>query len=151
LAPPLTLNDTVSGSDAIIVGTVLSKRLLSLDPDDPVRTVYSIRVSDVIKSHEFLSGLLDVYRDGGDQIVGPSVVRTEEVGFPPYEVGGQYVICLAYNQYARMFQSRFGPEGSYSLTAAVVRPMGTSPLALAQTDREPADFIRALKAATGPQ
>jgi hypothetical protein len=45
-------------------------------------TVYSIKVDDVIKSHEFLSALMDVYREGGDRTVGSRIERTEEVEVP---------------------------------------------------------------------
>jgi len=150
-APPLTLDDVVRLADAIIVATVVSKQLLSLDPAEYVRTVYMLRVDDVIKAHELLSPVTSVYREGGDVAVGSRVDRFEEVDFPKYEIGSRLVICLAYNQYYQMFQSRFGPDGSYLLTGSAVRPMGTSPLAIAQTNRASTDFIRALKAAAGPQ
>ena len=98
-----------------------------------------------------LTGLVDVFRVGGDVDEGTQITSYIEVGFPKYKQGDQYVLFMTFNTYATMFQPKNGPDGSYEIVASTsINPLGRSPLAVAQQGRPASTFIADLKALAQP-
>lgn len=146
-APAATLAAAVRSAPAIALVTVLSSRLFQPPNGATIRTVYAVRVDDVIKPQTMLTGFVDVYRVGGEIDEGAHINKYVEVGFPPYVLNRQYVLFMNFNTYFEMFQPTGGPDASYEINASgQVVPMGPSLLAQAQRGKSASAFVAELKA-----
>jgi hypothetical protein len=124
LAPPTTLDEAVQLSDAVVLGSIRSVR--TYQPPiayAAVRLLYTVEVSDVLRSHSNLTvPIVQVYRFGGDIDEGDHVTRKTERDFPRFAIGHQYLMFLSWCAVAEVEhvcaqpRARSSPESSYGLS-----------------------------------
>jgi len=147
-APPSTLQQAVSGAAAIVVGTVRTERTFrpASSASSP-RLVYSVSVIEILRPHPMLTQTeLEVYRMGGDIDAGDHVIRKNEVGFPRFSSGHQYLMFLSWNRSLNAFEPKYGPNGIFELFPdGRVQTPGKAPFARAQATKSSGMLVQEIK------
>jgi hypothetical protein len=120
LPPPNSLEEAVSRSDAIVRVRVRSLKYVErVEQGSPVadtHTVYSLLLTDVIKTAPTRPLPTEVWRMGGDVVTNRGIKRILEQDFPAFEIGSEYVLFLIWNQHLGAYQIAFGPNAAFQIT-----------------------------------
>jgi hypothetical protein len=123
--PPDTLTDMIVESQLVVRG-----RVTGTSPRDapPVtRTAYRLEVIELLRANDsraFDARPIDIIRSGGDRDRGTYIEHAYEAGFPPFEIGHEYVLFLVWNNDFGAWVPAFGPDSAYDLTSGVLDSPG---------------------------
>lgn len=119
--PPVSADELWNEADIIVEGVVRSET-----PIDEAFTSYQIQLLEVYKP-DFRTGpgskAITVSRMGGVRDKGAYIEKRVEQGFPLFERGEQYILCLKALGNGRY---TLGPEGAFLMTATDLKPRGLS-------------------------
>ena len=119
--PPVSADELWNAADIIVEGIVRSET-----PIDEAFTSYQVQLLEVYKpDSKTIPGTkaITVSRIGGMRDKGTYIEKSEEKGFPLFERGEQYVLCLKALGNGRY---TLGPEGAFLMTPTDVKPRGLS-------------------------
>jgi hypothetical protein len=151
-APPHSLSEMLTQVDAVVRGRIIggSPRDLNLGgrPGARVMTSYGFQVLEVLHvfgSFSIASDKISILREGGSRDRGPYVESVVQEGFPPFDVGHEYVLFLKWSDGLEGWVPAFGPDGVVDLQSGRVQTPGTSTLMNSQRGKTAADFVRLVR------
>jgi hypothetical protein len=131
-APPYSLNEMVSRSDAVVLGRVVGGAphdIRGTAGDTRPGTQFRFKIHEILHasgSHSLAADEISVMREGGDRDHGSHIVRSIQDGFPPFDVGHEYVLFLYWNSTLNDWVSAWGPDGAWDLTRGWVESAGSA-------------------------
>jgi hypothetical protein len=151
-SPPLSVPEMVRATDAVVFGRILggvSQDIGYFRKGEPgITTSYRFHVYEVLATQGERSvdpNELTILRDGGSIDRGDRIDKVEDVDFPQFELGHEYIIFLRWNTEHEMWVSNWGPNGTFEVKAGRITSLGIVTICKKQNGLALDEFLSTLR------
>lgn len=151
-SPPDTLTEMITTADLVVRGRVVGgspRDTLAAPPKGThTRTAYHLKVFELLHAKEsraFDADTIDIIRSGGERDRGTYIERSYQSGFPPFEIGHEYVMFLTWNASLNAWVPAFGPDSVYDLAHGIVESPGKANVTRMLTGKNASEFLERIR------
>jgi len=154
--PPSDLRSMVDSAEAVALVRMERQRPaekeISATESRRLVTIYTTTIVEIFKRINDLPGPgeeLEVVREGGSVVRGGQVETLSEMGFPPFRIGGEYVLFMTKDPATGLLTPKWAADGAYAINEGRVESPGRSPAALLNAAKSSDSFLRELRSLKG--
>lgn len=122
--PPGTLTDLIAAADAVVRGTIRRSEVKMTSPSGSGRvvTAHEVLVNEVFKTDGrvgAVGGTITVIQSAGSLELPDKTIRVNG-GYAPFTTGGEYILCLEWNDRLAAFDVMYGPAATFAIVQGVI-------------------------------
>jgi hypothetical protein len=125
--PPVRLADLAAASELIVEVAITAESSFLTQDGEEIWTDYVAQIAQALEPRHYArEPLIVIRRRGGVVEMDGRRIGSTENGFPPFAVGGRYVVFLRKGRDPATYDVAFGPYGSFEVTSGTVdgKPIG---------------------------